>query len=106
MCSSWPPRAWKLLFPCTKLSTHVRNIFDNSTSFLICCNCFYYLKKDPVDNSSVSSRFPLNLFLLDGDVLLAYDMNGETLPASHGFPIRSEVHFLSLYLVHSDCDLS
>ena len=40
MCSSWLLRAWKLPFPCTKLSTHVRNLFDNSASFLICRKIF------------------------------------------------------------------
>ena len=44
-----------------------------------------------VDGRSESMRFERSLQLDDareGDVLLAYAMNGEPLPVQHGYPLR------------------
>ncbi|AWP03016.1 putative sulfite oxidase mitochondrial [Scophthalmus maximus] len=42
-----------------------------------------------VTGTSYGASIPLNKAVSeDGDVLLAYEMNGEELPADHGFPVR------------------
>ncbi|KAM3620696.1 uncharacterized protein V6R79_000712 [Siganus canaliculatus] len=42
-----------------------------------------------VTGTSYGASIPLNKAVAeDGDVLLAYEMNGEELPADHGFPVR------------------
>ncbi|KAL0978266.1 hypothetical protein UPYG_G00168180 [Umbra pygmaea] len=42
-----------------------------------------------VTGTSYGASIPLNkAFSEDGDVLLAYQMNGEDLPADHGYPVR------------------
>ncbi|XP_061883632.1 sulfite oxidase, mitochondrial isoform X1 [Entelurus aequoreus] len=49
---------------------------------------FEGLDKDAT-GTTYGASIPLNKALSeDGDVLLAYEMNGEPLPADHGFPVR------------------
>ncbi|XP_026163859.1 sulfite oxidase, mitochondrial [Mastacembelus armatus] len=49
---------------------------------------FEGLDKD-VTGAAYGGSIPLNKAVgEDGDVLLAYEMNGEALPADHGFPVR------------------
>ncbi|XP_029948572.1 sulfite oxidase, mitochondrial isoform X2 [Salarias fasciatus] len=49
---------------------------------------FEGLDKD-VTGTTYGASIPLNKAVSeDGDVLLAYEMNGEDLPADHGFPVR------------------
>ncbi|KAK0146010.1 Sulfite oxidase, mitochondrial [Merluccius polli] len=49
---------------------------------------FEGLDKD-VTGTTYGASIPLNKALSeDGDVLLAYEMNGEDLPADHGYPLR------------------
>ncbi|XP_027858152.1 sulfite oxidase, mitochondrial [Xiphophorus couchianus] len=49
---------------------------------------FEGLDKD-VSGSAYGTSIPINKAMNeDGDVLLAYEMNGEDIPADHGFPVR------------------
>ena len=44
------------------------------------------------DGSPYGASIPISkAFTPYGDVLLAYEMNGETLPRDHGYPIRAVV---------------
>lgn len=53
--------------------------------------CFEGLDSDPAKGTVYSASVPVDVLRRVPDVLLAYEMNGETLPRDHGYPIRAVV---------------
>lgn len=53
--------------------------------------CMTGIDSDPVTGVKYEASVPLDVLRRHGDVLLAYEMNGEPLPRDHGFPVRAVV---------------
>lgn len=53
--------------------------------------CFEGLDKDAATGTAYAASIPMDILQRVPDVLLAYEMNGETLPRDHGYPIRAVV---------------
>lgn len=49
---------------------------------------FEGLDQDAVTAEKYEGSIPLDIFLKEPDILLAYEMNGERLPPDHGYPLR------------------
>ncbi|CDF35113.1 Sulfite oxidase, Mitochondrial SUOX [Chondrus crispus] len=53
--------------------------------------CFEGLDTDPGTGAVYAASIPVDVLHRVPDVLLAYEMNGETLPRDHGYPVRAVV---------------
>lgn len=53
--------------------------------------CFEGLDEDPATGTVYAASVPMDVLRRVPDVLLAYEMNGETLPRDHGYPVRAVV---------------
>lgn len=53
--------------------------------------CFEGLDADPGSGIAYAASIPMDVLRRTPDVLLAYEMNGETLPRDHGYPVRAVV---------------
>lgn len=53
--------------------------------------CFEGLDKDATTGTAYAASVPIDVVERVPDVLLAYEMNGETLPRDHGYPVRAIV---------------
>ncbi|CAN8069172.1 unnamed protein product [Agarophyton chilense] len=53
--------------------------------------CFEGLDEDAGSGTRYAASIPVDVLRRVPDVLLAYEMNGETLPRDHGFPVRAVV---------------
>lgn len=53
--------------------------------------CFEGLDADPGTGAVYAASIPMDVVQRVPDVLLAYEMNGETLPRDHGYPVRAVV---------------
>lgn len=53
--------------------------------------CFEGLDRDAATGTVYAASIPIDIMQRVPDVLLAYEMNGETLPRDHGFPVRAVV---------------
>lgn len=53
--------------------------------------CFEGLDADPATGTVYAASVPIDVLRRVPDVLLAYEMNGETLPRDHGYPVRAVV---------------
>lgn len=53
--------------------------------------CFEGLDADPGTGTVYAASVPMDVLRRVPDVLLAYEMNGETLPRDHGYPVRAVV---------------
>lgn len=53
--------------------------------------CFAGLDADPVTGRVYAASVPMDVLRRHDDTLLAYEMNGQTLPRDHGYPVRAVV---------------